>query len=120
MTITTFFLRVRLLISREVTSLPSASLLPCNTLPMSLPPHQTSHHAKTDDCTTSLFHHFFVFPCQSSASRSKPDIKEIAWASSFKKHCLNRDSCVMLHTKAGKYKAPDWFKQLMAKHRALR
>ena len=51
---------------------------------------------------------------------SKPDIKEIAWASSFKKHCVSRDSCVMLHTKAGKYKAPDWFKQLMDKHRALR
>lgn len=51
---------------------------------------------------------------------SKPDIKELAWGSSFKKHCISRDSCVMLHTKAGKYKAPDWFKQVMLKHRSLR
>ena len=47
---------------------------------------------------------------------SEPAVKELTWADSFKKHCLLRDECVVVHTH-GKFKKPAWFAALMRKHR---
>mmetsp|Transcript_57054 Transcript_57054/g.134724 ORF Transcript_57054/g.134724 Transcript_57054/m.134724 type:complete len:405 (+) Transcript_57054:96-1310(+) len=100
----TFFQRFKLPPVNFSSSNPAAFLSTNGDMPIQVPTKYVSDPAKLIEWAEKY---------------SKASVKECSWEKTFQQYCVNKEHCVMLHTK-GKTKAPAWLPKLMAKHRTIK